>query len=389
METRTVTRRHDLDWLRVLAILTIFIYHTMRFFNSEPWHIKNPTTYFVMDVLETILANWIMALIFTISGASLFYALGKGGVGKFTKDKVLRLVVPLVTMGMVIFGALQIYLDRLSHGEFSGSLFKFVPRYFQPDNFAWTGVHLWYLEVLFIFCLIFLPLFLWLKRGPGQRVLGRLGDLLASPGSIYLLALPTILCLILTDGESFLGSTEWGGGSILTHATFFLSGFLIISHAGLQKNIQRFRWLSLILVVVLLITLFGLMMAIGEPPSGSLLAALGRALWGLWAWSWVLAILGFGMKHLNFNKPILSYANEAVLPFYILHHPALLSVGYFIVRWAIPDALKFVAIDIISFVIIIALYEFVVRRFNVIRFMFGVKLPVRTPVAHIQEAKTA
>jgi peptidoglycan/LPS O-acetylase OafA/YrhL len=369
----TSERRYDLDWLRVLAILTVFVYHTTRFFNSEYWLLKNPTSYFVMDVLETTLTNWIMALIFAISGASLFYALGKGGAGKFIKDKVLRLVVPLVVMGMIIFGALQIYLDRLTHGKFSGSFFEFIPHYFQLGNFDWEGVHLWYLEMLFIFCLIFLPLFLWLKRGSGQRVLGRLGDLLAAPGAIYLLALPTILCLILTDGDSFLGNTDWGGGSILTHATFFLSGFLIVSHEGLQKNIQRFRWLSLALVVIVMATLFGLLVAIGEPSSGTLLYALGRALWGLWSWCWVLAILGFGMKRLNFNKPILSYANEAVLPFYILHHPVLLSVGYFVVQWAIPAAVKFAIIDAVSFAIIMALYEFVVRRVNVLRFLFGMK----------------
>jgi glucan biosynthesis protein C len=392
METRTVARRYDLDWLRVLAILTVFVYHTMRFFNSEYWHVKNPATYFIVDVLETILADWILALIFAISGASLFYALGKGGVGKFIKDKVLRLLVPLVTMGMIVFGVLQIYLERLTHGEFNGSFFEFIPHYFDGmygfgGNFAWAGVHLWYLEMLFIFCLVFLPLFLWLKRGSGQRVLGRLGGLLASPGAIYLLALPTILCLILTDGESFLGNTEWGGGSILTHATFFLSGFLIVSHEGLQQNIQRFRWLSLALVVILMATIFALLMAIGEPSSGTLLYALGRTLWGLWSWCWVLAILGFGIKHLNFSKPILSYANEAVLPFYILHHPVLLSVGYFVVRWAIPAAVKFVVIDAISFAIIMALYEFVVRRVNAIRFLFGMKLLIRTPAAHIQEAQ--
>ncbi len=369
----TSERRYDLDWLRVLAILTIFIYHTTRFFNSEYWLVKNPTSYLVIDVLETTLTNWIMALIFAISGASLFYALDKGGAGKFIKDKVLRLVVPLVTMGMVIFGSWQIYLSRLTHGEFSGSFIEFIPYYFQPGNFSWTGVHLWYLEMLFIFCLIFLPLFLWLKRSSGQRVLGRVGDLLASPGAIYLLALPTILCLILTDGDSFLGNTEWGGGSILTHATFFLSGFLIISHEGLQKNIQRFRWLSLALVVIVMATLFGLLVAIGEPSSGTLLYALGRTLWGLWSWCWVLAILGFGMKHLNFNKPILSYANEAVLPFYILHHPVLLSVGYFVVQWTIPAAVKFLVIDASSFAIIMVLYEFVVRRVNVLRFLFGMK----------------
>jgi len=381
METKTITRRYDLDWLRVLAILTIFVYHTTRFFNSESWLIKNPTSYLVMDVLETTLANWIMALIFAISGASLFYALGKGGVVKFIKDKILRLVVPLVTMGMVIFGSWQIYLSRLSHGEFSGSFFEFILHYFQPGNFDWAGVHLWYLEMLFIFCLIFLPLFLWLKRGSGQRVLGRLGDLLAAPGAIYLLALPTILCLILTDGHSFLGNTDWGGGSILTHATFFLSGFLIVSHEGLQKNIQRFRWLSLALVVVLFATILSVMLAFGEP-SSTLLIAVGRTLWGLWSWSWVLAILGFGMKHLNFNKPILPYANEAVLPFYILHHPVLLSVGYFVVQWAIPAAVKFAIIDAISFAIIMALYEFLVRRFNVMRVLFGMK-PIKqaAPVA--------
>jgi glucan biosynthesis protein C len=126
METKAITRRYDLDWLRVLAILTVFIYHTTRFFNSEWWLVKNPTSYLVMDVLETTLTNWIMALIFAISGASLLYALGKGGAGKFIKDKVLRLVVPLVTMGMVIFGSWQIYLSRLSHGEFSGSFFEFI-----------------------------------------------------------------------------------------------------------------------------------------------------------------------------------------------------------------------------------------------------------------------
>jgi peptidoglycan/LPS O-acetylase OafA/YrhL len=381
MDTKTVQRRFDLDWLRMLAILTIFIYHTTRFFNSEWWLVKNPTSSPVMDILETTLTNWIMSLIFAISGASLFYAIGKGNAGKFIKDKVLRLVVPFVTMGMVVFGSWQIYLARLTHGEFSGSFFEFIPSYFQPDNFAWTGVHLWYLEMLFIFCMIFLPLFLWLKRGTGQRVLGRLGDLLASPGAIYLLTLPTILCLILTTSDSFLGNTDWGGGSILTHATFFLSGFLIVSHEGLQKNIQRFRWLSLVFAVILMGTLFSLIMAFGGT-SNALLIAVGRTLWGVWSWSWVLAILGFGMNRLNFNKPILSYANEAVLPFYILHHPVLLSVGYFVVQWTVPVALKFLIIDAVAFAIIMALYEFVVRRVNVLRFLFGMKLIKQTaPVA--------
>jgi peptidoglycan/LPS O-acetylase OafA/YrhL len=95
--------------------------------------------------------------------------------------------------------------------------------------------------------------------------------------------------------------------------------------------------------------------------------------YGLWAWCWVLAILGFGMKHLNYNTPILQRANEAVLPFYILHQPVLLCVGFFVVRWAIPGLLKWLIIMPTSFIIIVALYEFLVRRFNVMRVLFGMK----------------
>ena len=91
------------------------------------------------------------------------------------------------------------------------------------------------------------------------------------------------------------------------------------------------------------------------------------------AWFFILTFLGFGMKHLNVNTPFLKYANEAVLPFYILHQTVLLCVGYFVVRWAIPDLLKWLIIASISFVIVMGLYE-LVRRNNILRFLFGMKL---------------
>ena len=378
MDTKVVTRRYDLDWLRVIGILTVFIYHSFRFFNSETWHVKNANTYFGVDVWETILVNWMMPLIFVISGASLFYALGKGKPGQFIKDKVLRLLVPLVA-GMFTLDIVQMYLDRLTHGMFHGSLIEFLPHYFNGldgfgGNFPWTGVHLWYLEMLFVFSLAMLPLFLWLKRGSGQHVLAWLGNWLARPGAAYLLALPVILVLGLMNRYTFLGGLGWGGGSIFSHLCFFLSGFVIVSHAGLQNNIQRLRWLSLALVAILMVTIFTLYMLAGEPAFGTAQYTLFFSLYGLWAWCWVLAILGFGMKHLNFNTPVLGHANEAVLPFYILHQPVLLCVGYFVVQWAIPDLLKWVIIFPTSFVIIVTLYEFLVRRFNVMRVLFGMKL---------------
>ena len=85
------------------------------------------------------------------------------------------------------------------------------------------------------------------------------------------------------------------------------------------------------------------------------------------------------MRYLNVNKPVLTYASEAVLPFYILHQTVLLGVGYFVVQWAIPDPLKWAIIAVSSFAIIMSVYEYLVRRSNVLRFLFGMRLMKRAP----------
>jgi peptidoglycan/LPS O-acetylase OafA/YrhL len=41
MTSTTSQRRYELDWLRVLAILIVFLYHSTRFFNLGDWHVKN------------------------------------------------------------------------------------------------------------------------------------------------------------------------------------------------------------------------------------------------------------------------------------------------------------------------------------------------------------
>jgi len=65
----------------------------------------------------------------------------------------------------------------------------------------------------------------------------------------------------------------------------------------------------------------------------------------------------------------------------------LICVGYFIVQWPIPDALKWAVILLISYAVIMGLYEYLIRRINVLRFLFGMKLPVRTAVVQSQESQ--
>jgi hypothetical protein len=351
----------------VFCILSVFVYHTTRFFNLDPWSAKNAVTYRGVQLFTSFMDVWMMPMIFLISGASLYYAIvnTKAGfsAGKFFKDKVLRLLVPLVA-AIFTHIMLDVYFDRLTNGKFSGSFFAFIPHYFDgvflgstsDGNFAFHGLHLWYLEVLFIFCALTLPLFLFLKSRVGARILEGLTRFMAVPGVFYvLLALPVVLCQTFLDRNSPLGN-NWFSWSFPVYLCFFIAGFEIISSERLQSSIIRLRWVSLALSVA------------------------STALWiltdghaDLLVWALALSLLGFGMKHLNVNSPFLPYANEAVLPFYILHQSALICIGFFVVLWPVPDLLKWAIIATSSFIVCIGIYEGFVRRVNILRLLFGMK----------------
>jgi glucan biosynthesis protein C len=371
MENKAFSRIYYLDWLRVIGILAVFVFHSTRFFDLGNWHVKSPLTYFGVNVFQEFLMTWMMPLMFLISGASIFYAMRKGGAVKFFKDKFLRLGVPLL-VGVFTHASLQVYLERVSHHQFDGSYLQFLPHYFQgiyvdvgsTGNFALFGMHLWYLFFLFIYILMFYPLFRWLKAG-GQRLLNGLGNVLAVPGVAYLLFLPTFFFYDWVEG-----APGPGGWPMPVYMIFFLVGFVIASHARLQSRILSMRWISLVGAALVLAIYLTLMI---RPETADLFDEINSPLASIIVWLALLALLGFGMKYLNFSTPFLSYANEAVLPFYILHQTVLLSVGFFVVQWSIPAGLMWLIIAPSSFALIMLLYEYLVRCHNSLRYLFGMK----------------
>lgn len=391
METNVVQRRYELDWLRVVAIISVFVYHCSMVFAPDPYQVKNAVLYPFLDDLGAFFGLWGMPLIFIISGASIYHALGKHSPGRYILGMLARLVVPLV-VGMFTHSAFQVYIENIFRGTFSGSFLAFYPHYFNGlygfgGNFAWMGMHLWYLEALFLFSMLCLPLYLWLKKGSsGQRLLHNLGSLLGKPATIYLLALPTLVIINLFDPDG-LGTTVLGGWSIFNYLMFFISGFVIISNEHLNASLMRMRWVSLVGGVLLWGLINPIWEALGDPTIGTWQFAVGTAVWCLCAWCWLLAVLGFGFKHLNHSTPLLRYANEAVLPFYILHQSVLLPVAFFVVKWAMPDLLKFLVILSVTFVVVMVLYELLVRRINVLRFLFGMKPALTITAVQRQHTK--
>ena len=136
MTSTASNRRYELDWLRVLAILVVYLYHSTRFFNLGDWHLKNVNTYVWVEIWNVFATRWMMPLFFIISGASLFYAIEKaGGWRKFYADKFLRLMIP-VLVASVTHGAMQVYLETVLNYRAPAAVLLLEHRSLDPELHA-------------------------------------------------------------------------------------------------------------------------------------------------------------------------------------------------------------------------------------------------------------
>jgi len=95
---------------------------------------------------------------------------------------------------------------------------------------------------------------------------------------------------------------------------------------------------------------------------------------GFVPWFFILALLAYGRRFLNFSNRFLKYFAEGAYPIYILHQTVLVVMAFFVVQWRLGVGAKYVIIVALSFLGTILAYDILVRRTNITRFLFGMKL---------------
>jgi len=61
-------------------------------------------------------AQWMMPIFFTISGASTYYALGFRSSIQFLKARTVRIMIPLLTVGIFVLSPPQDFIKQVTHG---------------------------------------------------------------------------------------------------------------------------------------------------------------------------------------------------------------------------------------------------------------------------------
>jgi hypothetical protein len=283
------------------------------------------------------------------------------------------LFIPLI-FGIFVIVPPQVYLERVSRSQFVGSLFEFYPHYFDgwylsiggSGNFAWMGLHLWYLLFLLLVTLVAQPMLSWLTSASANHKLERLEKVLARPGAILLWALPIVLV------ELILGNIGIGGWNMGTYPLFFLYGYLLLALPSGIRVVRAHRFAALVMAVVASTALLKSLHGNGPVPYGPYEHWWQAVLQGLSGWSLIVTLVGYACRYLNFTNDLLRYANEAVLPFYILYQTFIVLFGFYVNGVEFNVGLKYALVMLFSLGAILITYE-MSCRIDALRFLLGMK----------------
>jgi peptidoglycan/LPS O-acetylase OafA/YrhL len=361
------TRRHDLDWLRTLAVLLIVPFHSLLVFVQNPdsvVYLKDTVDCFACDRVAGFIHQFHMPILFIIAGMSTAFALAKRRGGQYLRERVSRLLIPLV-FGLAIVVPPMTYITQIAQGktltfwQHYANFFTFGPDITGRQG-TFTPAHLWFILFLFVFSLVALPLLLLLRRKGSQGVMSGLARFFEKPMALLALG------LFVAVG----GRTEIMGAINPVYYLFvFLCGYLLMTDPRYQKTIDR-DWPVMLLLGIILETLRQLRLPVTT--DGTLGRALVDVAMEFNRWVWVLAILGIGHRLLNRGGKVLNYLSEASYPFYILHLLVLTGVSYFIVQIQTVIIVKYILIVLITFAITFLAYEGA-RRVLPLRFLLGMK----------------
>ncbi|MEQ8819342.1 MAG: acyltransferase family protein [Sumerlaeia bacterium] len=342
-------RRHDVDWMRTLALGFLILYHLVIAF--QPWggmilFITNKEPIEWLWPAMGMLNVWRIPLLFLISGMGVGFAMRNRDWVALLGDRAWRLLLPLA-FGFFVICPLYIAMAL----KWYGLGVRYVP----------AMGHLWFLANLFAYVVILLPVFVWFKSDGFQGKLDWIRRRLSFPGWLFLLAVPLALEAWIVEPANFSMYYNSLHGFLIGMICFFAGFVAVCLGEAFWNAVGRLRWIALGGAL----GLYGVRLFVWEMQGVHFVTAIEST-------CWMLAIVGFSSLYLNRSSRALSYLSAAVYPVYIVHMPVQYALSFVIMPLAIPAVAKLVLLLVGTFAGCFALYE-ILRRIPLLRPFFGMK----------------
>ncbi|MFN3858474.1 MAG: acyltransferase family protein [Caulobacter sp.] len=379
-------RRHDLDWIRVIAFGLLILYHVGMFYVPWDWHVKTPRPVEWLEPVMQLTNPWRLTLLFLVSGAATRFMADKISAGALAGQRTWRLLPPLV-FAMFVIVPPQSYYEILEKApQLLGSPMEFYGKYVTASG-NWckdgdclitpTWNHMWFVAYLLVYTLV---LALLIKVAPrlmaaAERGVERLPawGLLLAP-MVFLAAIRFALVTRFEITHALVD--DWYNHALSFSA--FLFGYLIARSERLKAGFIAIRWPALGLAIAAWAAWASYAWAYrgdGNVPPEALRLVM-RTVYAVDQWAAIAAALGFGARHLNRGGPVLTWLTLAVFPFYIVHQTIIVVAGHHLAKLGLPQGLEAVLLIGVTAAGCLLTYE-VVSRVAILRPLFGLKAAAR------------
>ena len=411
------TRRHDIDWLRVILFGLLIPFHVaigvywstygtevnpnieeiVAEDRKEFVEESNDYTAESVDFTSMVL-HWLhsfrLSALYLVAGFGTAFAFKRRTWHKFLEERIKRLLIPMFfgawTMGFagsVILGNEDMSPIGLTFGFLWGVVWRSLVFWIPIFGKLIALGHLWFLWNLFQYSLILTPIFHIVRESPD----GKMASFLRSPFKIPFGIGPLVLMpMLLTMTEVVF--KPWFPGYIgvayeyFWFLLFFAFGYMcIIAKEEYYAFIESKR--VAITVLTALWTVAFVWLRLEQHDSGipyvdggwlengilhDRMTLFACAIHSFHAWFWCLTIFSWGAYLLNRPSESLAYLNRAVYPFYIVHMPLTFAGLRIASEFGLRD---YSAVLVATAFVVVFCWVFFegVRRTRVTRFLFGIK----------------
>lgn len=349
------TRRYDIDWLRVIAIGLLLIYHIGIVF--QPWGVfigflQSDKPLESIWIPMSMLNVWRIPLLFFVSGMGVGFAIQKRNWKQLMLERTRRIFLPFL-FGVFFIVPMHIFIWQ---------------KYYSQDiTYIPSPGHLWFLVNIFIYVILLSPVFFYLKMHEKGKCNRWIKTLFSNPLGLLLITGSFVLEAMVVNPDSFELYVMTLHGFLLGILAFFFGFIIVYSGSIFWQTVCKWRWLFLSFAMIL----FSIRLTEFELKAPNYLIAIESN-------AWIFAIFGLAYRYLNHPSKALQYLNKGVYPIYILHMIFLYLGSFLILPLGWPTFVKFLAIAVFTGIGCFAMYDLIIKRIPFIRPLFGLRSTNKT-----------
>ena len=363
----TSSRIFFLDSMRGILMVLGVLLHASQIFNPDHgWKIWSENSSVAAAVLVEIVHAFRMPAFFVVSGFFFVVSLLRYTPGSVLKDRLTRLLIPLLVVGFTLNVLQQWVLSRTGFGE------PFDFRRFVVSG-EWVS-HLWFLINLLVYALIAAALAM-LATGPAAAALRqRLAWLGRQHPLVFMLLLaawgpvmPMLDRLGVPVYQRFLGFLSVY--SLLDYLPFYVFGVVLAAN---KRLFTAFCEMSPLMASGLLVAALVASKFLGAIPEPSM-PVRGAMLYVTELVSWASVALCFWVFARVFTRrskygDLLAGASYSI---YLFHHLLVICFGIVLINLRVPVLPSLLIIVVCATTLSLLIHQFIVSKSSLLRLLFN------------------